>query len=254
MYCNVGSIGRHSFNENESVGAPTLGCHKANKGLFLGLFVAVLTLIAVSCFFVFTGEMYDYTIGQILFFVTELVLLWLCFCVVIVGCARMQKLRFMHEVAEGQLDMVLLVISFFGICFFNIFLSISAISHVVPFDLLATLTASTTLMSLIQATLQVVFVMDALHRCADCHQHIDAKPGRAIVTFLLLCNLSLTVVSTFEVKKADAIPMHQEYFGKLTWEIVTHMCIPLMIFFRFHSTVCLSDIWINAYKIKKKEL
>lgn len=36
------------------------------------------------------------------------------------------------------------------------------------------------------------------------------------------------------------------------WTIITHVTMPLTIFYRFHSTVCLCEIWKSTYKIKNE--
>jgi hypothetical protein len=60
-------------------------CHKANKGLFLGLLILVVTLISVSLFFVFDTDAASKDVAGVIFYVTEIVLL-LVSCAVVVAC------------------------------------------------------------------------------------------------------------------------------------------------------------------------
>lgn len=39
-----------------------------------------------------------------------------------------------------------------------------------------------------------------------------------------------------------------EYYGNRFWNILDHTCVPLMMFYRFHASVCLVDIWNHAFK------
>ena len=39
-----------------------------------------------------------------------------------------------------------------------------------------------------------------------------------------------------------------EFFGLSVWIILSHITLPLCIFYRFHSAVALADIWSSAYK------
>lgn len=80
---------------------------------------------------------------------------------------------------------------------------------------------------------------------------VESKPGRAVVTFLLVCNLALWVVTLFEIRKTMVVPFHQSFYGILPWNIILHLCVPLYIYFRFHSAICLSKIWYNAYTKEK---
>ncbi|VEL42290.1 unnamed protein product [Protopolystoma xenopodis] len=96
----------------------------------------------------------------------------------------------------------------------------------------------------------VFFILEASRRCAGTLTHVRTKPGRTLITFLLILNLALWIVKTFEVKRADNHVIHISYYTGIAWTIITHISLPLIIFFRFHSTVCLSDIWSNAYRFK----
>jgi hypothetical protein len=40
------------------------------------------------------------------------------------------------------------------------------------------------------------------------------------------------------------------YGGEWVWPIITHVSMPLAIFYRFHSTVCLCEIWKKSFKYK----
>lgn len=41
-----------------------------------------------------------------------------------------------------------------------------------------------------------------------------------------------------------------KFFGYQPWVIIQKLALPLCIFFRFHSTVALAEIWKNTYKTK----
>ena len=76
------------------------------------------------------------------------------------------------------------------------------------------------------------------------------KPGREVVTFLLICNLAMWCINTFETSRSDAHPKQLHFFGFWAWTIISHVSMPLAIFYRFHCTVCLCEIWKRAYKYK----
>jgi hypothetical protein len=38
-----------------------------------------------------------------------------------------------------------------------------------------------------------------------------------------------------------------EYFGILKWSIINAFSAPIAIFYRFHSSVCLSDVWQSLF-------
>jgi len=75
-------------------------CDKANKGLFVGLFVTVLTLVAVSCYFVFEDTMPESELSSITFFCTEIFLLFALCVGVVLAFVKCQQLSFVPKMAE----------------------------------------------------------------------------------------------------------------------------------------------------------
>ncbi len=71
-----------------------------------------------------------------------------------------------------------------------------------------------------------------------------------MVTFLLLCNMTMWVLYTFEMDKVKQSPVQVAFYGAPAWIIIQRVTLPLCIFFRFHSTVILAEIWKNTYKTK----
>ena len=104
--------------------------------------------------------------------------------------------------------------------------------------------------SLIQTVCQTVFVLDASRRRITNIRQWRLKPGRQWVTFLLVANMSMWIVNTLEKSRAEFRPTHLQFYGVWAWTIITHISMPLAIFYRFHSTICLFEIWKSCYKYK----
>ena len=100
--------------------------------------------------------------------------------------------------------------------------------------------------------MQTLFIIIAYRRCIHTSTQADHKPGRSLITLLLLLNLSVWIVCSFELRKAEHLPMYAQYYGSLPWSIISHLCVPFVIFYHFHSSVCLSEIWSNAYEWDKE--
>ncbi|PAA86422.1 hypothetical protein BOX15_Mlig021425g1, partial [Macrostomum lignano] len=73
------------------------------------------------------------------------------------------------------------------------------------------------------------------------------KPARGILIALLVANLAMWISAVFESKRHISVEFHENYFGTKAWKIIKYTTLPMIIFFRFHSTVCLSEIWKNTY-------
>lgn len=100
----------------------------------------------------------------------------------------------------------------------------------------------------LQITVQTPFIIDALRRCSNSKYLRKTKPGRELVTFLIVCNVAAWIFETFSVKNAETNDVRYEYYGKILWTILGHISTPLCMFYRFHSSVCLVDIWKCAYE------
>lgn len=126
-------------------------------------------------------------------------------------------------------------------------------------------------LSLIQTSLQTLFVLNASWRRCKGAQQNRQKPGRQIVTFLLVANGAMWyVVFTLSVLRNGSVisrllprfintmikghaafrPSHLDFYGIWAWTVITHVSMPLAIFYRFHSTICLFEIWKSSYKNK----
>lgn len=252
MYKNIGAPGMALPSADDDKYKQGVECHKATTGLFLGLFVFTLTTIGV-CFFL----LYDVTVNPLtvqatilVYFVSEIGVNSLATVTSIFAFLKIRQLYF-TETWEHQFDATLLVLSlagFFGLTSFMAVPSVTGI-HTSGMDgLHAIFQCIICIISFIQAITQTLFIMDGLRRRATDSAQTKAKPGRSLVTFLLICNLALWLVDTFEVKEAHTSPLFVQFYGHVAWVIIMHICLPLTIFFRFLSTICLSEIWAISFR------
>lgn len=147
-----------------------------------------------------------------------------------------------------ELDNILLIVAQSGLYIFTIFSVIGAQFFVLHQNTKLVLLNATA--CLLQATLQTIFILDASRRIAMNKDQSDRKPGREMITFLLVCNFAMWAINTLETRRADSNPVQMHFYGFWAWTIITHVTTPLTIFYRFHSTVCLCDIWKRIYKRK----
>lgn len=91
-------------------------------------------------------------------------------------------------------------------------------------------------------------IVDGLRRCSDSRQNQTLKPGRNFVMFLIVANLTIWMWETVEAKTVGYTIGRKAFYGKDFWGILSHLSIPLTVFYRFHSSVALADIWASAYQ------
>lgn len=102
-----------------------------------------------------------------------------------------------------------------------------------------------------QALSQFFFIVEASRRGPCCRNQARIKPGRSAIVFLLINNLALWLMNTFEFRESEnQLILHRQYYGIRTWPVITCCFVPLIIFFRFHSTVCLAQIWSKLYEFQ----
>jgi hypothetical protein len=81
--------------------------------------------------------------------------------------------------------------------------------------------------SLVETAFQTMFILDASRRSASTPNHIRKKPGREIVTFLLVSNLAMWAINTLEKSRAESHPLQLQFYGLLSWTVLSHITMPL---------------------------
>lgn len=223
-------------------------CSSSTKGLFVGLLFMVFTIISMLIFFTKVRSRRNYEALWI-FYASDAFLYTVSIAAILIAMIRLRKLYYVpgqHDIV--LLDDILLVVGLLGQLMFCVF-------SIVPLNngnVTAALLVVTSILRMVEVLLQTIFIFFG-QRLATLHagQLGDEKPGRELVTFLLLTNLSMFLINTFETQKAGANPLMHEFYGKGIWTVIVHSTTPLSIFYRFHSTVCLAEIWKQAYRIKE---
>lgn len=224
----------------------SVDCAHATRGLFMGILVLVLTIISLILFFVLINNENTKSVAVLEANIIELSVYSVAILTVIIGMIQMRELEFVED-GDIELDNILLLIAQTGT---YIYTSFTIIGGNFSLDSGRILPFFTAVITLIQTTLQTLFILNASRRCCYNYDQLTRKPGREMVTFLLICNLAMWAISTFETSRADAHPTQLNYYGVWAWTIISHVSMPLAIFYRFHVTVCLCEIWKRSYKLK----
>ncbi|XP_025830865.1 proton channel OtopLc-like [Agrilus planipennis] len=224
----------------------SVDCARAHKGLFVGILLLVMTIISLILFFVLISRQEFAAVALIEVNICELTLYGMAFLATLIGMWQIRQLKYDGS-RNLQLDNILLVGAQTGMFIYSMFTIIGGQFTIEKNTILTLITA---LASVLQTTCQTIFILDASRRSCVTPDQIRKKPGREIVTFLLVTNLAMWALNTLEKSRADSHPIQLHFYGLWAWTIITHVSMPLAIFYRFHSTVCLCEIWKRAYKIK----
>jgi len=224
------------------------------SGFLFGLFVALMNFVNLGIFFhlISTENVGDEFVSD----VTNTLLNMLGIVACIAGLIQIQNLGHKQEEEENSLDLSMLNISGFFMYFY------ACLTIVVGFNATDIKGASNELivingiMEVFYVTLQITFLTNLLQKMttskvcpSSCSSLYDGcKPGRQVVMFLIILNISQWIIATFELQKSLASPWEKSFYGFLPWVILQRITLPLCVFFRFHSAVIAIDCWKNAYK------
>ncbi|CAO1370323.1 unnamed protein product, partial [Diamesa serratosioi] len=245
---------QHGHHQQKDVHHLSVDCSRAHKGMFTGILVIVMTIISLIMFFVLDKEN-SYKFSAVLEVTAcEIIMYLLTSIAVGAGMYKMRDLKYSKKYQSGiGLDCTLLILAQSGVyiyCMFSIMGSyFTRNDEGLPngYGINGLLSE---VLSLIQTSFQTIFILNAWWRRTKGAQQNRTKPGREIITFLLIANMAIWFINTLVKNRASFRTTHLNFFGIWAWTIITHVSMPLAIFYRFHSTICLFEIWKTSYKMK----
>lgn len=223
-------------------------CSSSTRGLFVGLIFVMFSIISMVIFFTKIQQEQN---GEALWvmYLSDSILYIVSTIAVIVAIYLMRNLNYAPTVETGLLlDDILLLVSLVGQLMFCIF-SVVALTNWKWASIMIIAVSS---LRMVQVLVQTVFILLAQRLVASSRVAQAQKPGRELITFLLLCNLAMFLINTFETQKSGVNPIVIDFYGKSIWAVIMHSTVPLTIFYRFHSSVCLAEVWKITYQAKEQ--
>jgi len=223
---------------------------------YSAVFFVVAALVSLILFFVFVAREEDFLQGVALQLSAGSQLglhAVAALATVIAGC-QVRKLWYSEGSASINLDRLLLFTTQLGVCSQAGLVALaSLLSDLEPELHLLQLLAA--LAMLVQPLLQTAFLLDASCRTTGTSAQARAKPGRQAVTFLLVCNLAMWVTSLIETARHEASPIQAGVLSSsLAWPLLSHLALPLAMLYRFHSSVCLYEIWKKSFRLRQNNV
>lgn len=238
--------GAHTFS---------LDCSRAHRGMFAGVLVIVLGIISLIMFYVLSAEPQYHNLAILEVTVSEMILYIVTTTGVAVAFLKMRDLKFTKTNKAIPLDCLLLLLAQSGVYIYSMFSIIGcyfSIYYEPDNDHGGVHGIFAEIFSLLQTSCQTIFILNAWYRRTRTPYQNRTKPGRETITFLLVSNMAMWFLNTLVKNRAMFRPTHLRFFGLWAWTIITHVSMPLAIFYRFHSTICLFEIWKQTYKIRSE--
>ncbi|KAG4074262.1 hypothetical protein HA402_008671 [Bradysia odoriphaga] len=244
---------KRKISTNEK-GAHTvsLDCSRAHRGMFAGILVIVVGIISLIMFYVLSAEPQYHNLATLEVTISEMILYIVTTAGVVLAFLKMRDLKFSKP--KGiPLDCLLLLLAQSGVYIYSMFSIIGcyfSVYYEPDNDHGGVHGIFAELFALLQTSCQTIFILNAWHRRTRTPQQSRIKPGRETITFLLVSNMAMWFLNTLVKNRAMFRPTHLRFFGMWAWTIITHVSMPLAIFYRFHSTICLFEIWKTSYKVR----
>ncbi|XP_071452998.1 proton channel OtopLc-like [Hetaerina americana] len=226
----------------------SVDCASSYRGLFLGVLILVLTLTSVLTALTLSRQPTFIPSAAVPLRSWELAL-YAASALGAIGCiVRVRELHF-HSERRLQLEHILLMVTQAGVYLYCLFQGLGA-WLLVPDTPAALLLALTPIAAAAQSTCLTLALLDAWRRRCVTPSQLRNKPGRQVITFLLVANVALWALNRLKNNRAELQPALMEFYGVWAWTVITRLCMPLVLCYRFHSTVCLYEVWKHAYKVR----
>uniref|UniRef100_A0A0M3HZB6 Otopetrin-3 n=1 Tax=Ascaris lumbricoides TaxID=6252 RepID=A0A0M3HZB6_ASCLU len=260
FWTNVGKAPReYQQLKRQRANVISVDCSRTTTGLFLGFIIIAFTFICIGIFNAYIHEENSRLLANTIFFSTDGILLLFSLAAIVLAFCRMRNLNFkkkeggdVDESAE-LLDHILLVVGLVGELVFSIG-GIMSLSNTTQFNYMIIILLVVQNLRLFQVILQSALLLIGSKLKAASPELKALKPGKQVVTFLLIVNIALFIMNTFEAQKAGVTEDIVRYYGSKAWALLVRGCSPLTIFYRFHSSVCFAEIWKHTFKGARGEL
>lgn len=237
----VTSASHQNLGSNQSL----YSCLGSSKGLFSGFIFLVGSITSLIIFFMMLHHPTYSRQATVISEVSHSILLLFCCLATLIAYIKVRRLKFqpgLNDSPDAGLRDILLKVAAFGLYSYSLFGVIAGSMNIYSIQYLTVLITST--LTIIQVTLQSLFISDVVCR----RRNSFGQPARQLITFLLITNLTLWIIYTFEMQKIEASPVQLGIYGEITWALIVRFTLPLSIFYRFHSAITFAEVWKNSYK------
>ena len=243
----------HVDNENSLL-------YKSHGGLFAGILVLCGLILVLALFF--TTHTKDAYKGSLIYHTSNMVLTLILLFGIVLGFISLRHLgRTLERI--NAIDDFLILFSMIGYLLLQFFIIISCMYFLLDkydfedddlneenIETVVRLEISVACLESVHCIIQAIFVMDCLQRFANDSDQAHTKKGRGILGFLVIVNVCMWVFKSFLIKEV-VLSRHSGFYGDMAWPVIMSVCLPLQLFFFFHSSVCLAEAWSEAYTVKQ---
>ncbi|XP_043266933.1 proton channel OtopLc-like [Venturia canescens] len=239
-----------------------VGCDGSSKGLFLGILCMTAGIVVILIFLVVRED--DKFSPATLSWLTCGTLIGILALSGIMTASGLVQVRQMSVVtrAPATLDALLSNVALFGVQLYAVFTAVVCACSLATYDAETedpesrgrhAMLLAASILQLAQCFAQSTLIAETSKRSCITRFQMMAKPARQVVTFLLFSNAVLWAFDTVVTQNWVSQELQLRFFGVLAWGIISRICLPLVVFYRFHSCVLLLEAWNKCYRIPRGE-
>ncbi|KAF1752308.1 hypothetical protein GCK72_018862 [Caenorhabditis remanei] len=222
-------------------------CKSTSVGIFAALVLLVGSFVSISMHYIYNNSDKPRAADEVIG-IAETVLFCVTLLAVFAAFIRMRKLQYRLH-AHGQVvDEILLIVGLAGeivYCSTGLDLYLNERLGNVPGTTCLIVVAF--VFRIIQVVVQSVFILVSSRLRSLSASNVANQPGKQIITFLVVCNINLFIYHTFETIESNFGFPHKM---SSIYSALLNISSPLVVFYRFHSSACLAEIWKHAYSTK----
>lgn len=174
----------------------SVDCSRAHHGMFAGILIIVLTIISLIMFYVLSKVAPYRTLATLQVTCCEIILYVVASVALFAAFAKMRYLQFSQSFGGMPLDCMLLIVGQSGVylyCMFSIIGCYFSMLNEQGNGGVQGLIAE--ILSICQTSMQTLFILNAWWR--RCRSEIEnrQKPGRELITFLIVANMGMWFIN-----------------------------------------------------------
>lgn len=214
--------------------------------MFFGFILLTACVVSIVLFFYWLDNGSESS-ADLIFHIMDFVLKFFMLIAVVIATVQIRPLGYGSD-DNNTIDHILLLLSFAGLFLLELFTLTISMSVLVNDDVTRdhVMNSVNVILGVVQGVIQALFLINGMQRHALTDKQVSEKPGRGCITFLVAANVATWLFKTIQEKKLFQED-GTEFFGDASWAIMLNITLPLLLFFRFHSSICFAHMWHAAY-------
>ncbi|EGT34185.1 hypothetical protein CAEBREN_29298 [Caenorhabditis brenneri] len=221
-------------------------CSGTSVGIFIGVIFHIISTIVIGMHGILIKS-HKSTAADLLVGFTDLLMFLVCLLACLLAFYQMRKLQYRLHAHGEVIDDILLIVGLAGECVYSCAGMDLYLNDRLTKQTVSWITIPSFVLRISEVLVQTVFILFASRMRCYTYSNQENHPGKQVITFLLVCNINLFIYHTFETMESN--------FGfpvKLpdNYSVMLSIASPIVVFYRFHSSACLAEIWKHTYSRK----